>query len=37
MKKTLNVYFSATDTTKAAAQRLAKEHNADLKEGVSAV
>ena len=30
MKKTLIVYFSATGTTKAAAQRLAKEHNADL-------
>ena len=30
MKKTLVVYFSATGTTKAAAQRLAKEHNADL-------
>ena len=32
MKKTLIVYFSATGTTKAAAQRLAKEHNADLYE-----
>ena len=32
MKKTLVVYFSATGTTKAAAQRLAKEHNADLYE-----
>lgn len=30
MKKTLVVYFSATGTTKAAAQRLAKEKNADL-------
>ncbi len=30
MKKTLVVYFSATGTTKAAAQRLAKEHHADL-------
>ncbi len=30
--KTLIVYFSATGTTKAAAQRLAKEHNADLYE-----
>lgn len=30
MKKTLIVYFSATGTTKAAAQRLAKEYNADL-------
>ena len=30
--KTLVVYFSATGTTKAAAQRLAKEHNADLYE-----
>ena len=30
MKKTLVVYFSATGTTKSAAQRLAKEHNADL-------
>lgn len=28
--KTLVVYFSATGTTKAAAQRLAKEFNADL-------
>ena len=32
MKKTLIVYFSATGTTKAAAQRLAKEYNADLYE-----
>ena len=32
MKKTLIVYFSATGTTKAAAQKLAKEHNADLYE-----
>ena len=32
MKKTLVVYFSATGTTKAAAQQLAKEHNADLYE-----
>ena len=32
MKKTLVVYFSATGTTKAAAQRLAKEQNADLYE-----
>ena len=32
MNKTLVVYFSATGTTKAAAQRLAKEHNADLYE-----
>lgn len=30
--KTLVVYFSATSTTKAAAQRLAKEFNADLYE-----
>ena len=30
--KTLVVYFSATGTTKAAAQRLAKEVNADLYE-----
>ena len=30
--KTLVVYFSATGTTKAAAQRLAKEKNADLYE-----
>ena len=29
MKKTLIVYFSATGTTKAAAQKLAKEFNAD--------
>ena len=32
MKKTLVVYFSATGTTKAAAQRLAQEFNADLYE-----
>ena len=32
MKKTLVVYFSATGPTKAAAQRLAKEFNADLYE-----
>ncbi len=32
MKKTLIVYFSATGTTKAAAQKLAKEYNADLYE-----
>ena len=32
MKKTLIVYFSATGTTKAAAQRLAQEFNADLYE-----
>lgn len=32
MKKTLVVYFSATGTTKTAAHRLAKEHNADLYE-----
>ena len=32
MRKTLVVYFSATGTTKAAAQRLAKEKNADLYE-----
>lgn len=30
--KTLVVYFSATGTTKAAAEKLAKEHNADLYE-----
>ena len=30
--KTLIVYFSATGTTKAAAQKLAKEFNADLYE-----
>ncbi len=30
MKKTLVVYFSATGTTKAAAERLATEFNADL-------
>ena len=32
MKKTLVVYFSATGTTKAAAQKLAAEFNADLYE-----
>ena len=32
MNKTLVVYFSATGTTKAAAQRLAQEFNADLYE-----
>ena len=32
MKKTLVVYFSATGTTKAAAERLATEFNADLYE-----
>ena len=32
MKKTLIVYFSATGTTKAAAQKLATEFNADLYE-----
>ena len=32
MKKTLIVYFSATGTTKAAAQKLANEYNADLYE-----
>ena len=32
MKRTLVVYFSATGTTKAAAQKLAKEFNADLYE-----
>ena len=32
MKKTLIVYFSATGTTKAAAERLANEVNADLYE-----
>ena len=32
MKKTLVVYFSATGTTKAVAQRLAQEFNADLYE-----
>ena len=32
MKKTLVVYFSATGNTKAAAQRLAQEFNADLYE-----
>lgn len=35
--KTLVVYFSATGTTKAAAQRLAKEFNADLYEIVPEV
>ena len=30
MKKTLVAYFSATGTTKRAAEKLAKEHNADL-------
>lgn len=30
MKKTLVAYFSATGTTRAAAERLAKEKNADL-------
>ena len=32
MNKTLVVYFSATGTTKAAAQKLAKQYNADLYE-----
>ncbi len=32
MKKPLVAYFSATGTTKAAAQKLAKEYNADLYE-----
>ena len=32
MKKTLVVYFSATGTTKAAAQKLAQEYQADLYE-----
>ena len=32
MKKTLVAYFSATGNTKAAAQRLAQEFNADLYE-----
>ena len=32
MKKTLVAYFSATGTTKAAAEKLAKERNADLYE-----
>ena len=36
MNKTLVAYFSATGTTKAAAQRLAKEKNADLFEIVPA-
>ena len=36
MKKTLVAYFSATGTTKAAAERLAKEKNADLFEIVPA-
>ena len=37
MNKTLVAYFSATGTTKAAAQRLAKELNADLFEIVPEV
>ncbi len=37
MKKTLVAYFSATGTTKAAAQRLAKETGADLFEIAPAV
>ena len=37
MKKTLIVYFSATGTTRAAAQKLAKEHNADLYENILGV
>ena len=37
MSKTLVAYFSATGTTKAAAQRLAKELNADLFEIVPEV
>ena len=37
MSKTLVAYFSATGTTKAAAQRLAKEKNADLFEIAPAV
>ena len=37
MNKTLVAYFSATGTTKAAAQRLAKEKNADLFEIAPAV
>ena len=37
MKKTLVAYFSATGTTKAAAERLAKEKNADLFEIAPAV
>ena len=32
MNKTLIVYFSATGTTKAAAQKLAQQYNADLYE-----
>ncbi len=36
MKKTLVAYFSATGTTKRAAERLAKEKNADLFEIVPA-
>ena len=32
MSKTLIVYFSATGTTKAVAQKLAKQYNADLYE-----
>ena len=37
MKKTLVAYFSATGTTKAAAERLVKEKNADLFEIAPAV
>lgn len=37
MNKTLVAYFSATGTTKAAAQKLAKEKNADLFEIVPEV
>ena len=37
MKRTLVAYFSATGTTRAAAQRLAKEKNADLYEIAPAV
>ena len=37
MKKTLVAYFSATGTTKAAAEKLAKECNADLYEIVPEV
>lgn len=37
MKRTLVAYFSATGTTRAAAQQLAKEKNADLFEIVPAV
>ena len=36
MKKTLVAYFSATGTTKRAAEKLAKEKNADLFEIVPA-